>query len=146
MAVIALLRLQGYTDNKQYREMAQRTIELLAGVAGQYGLFAATYGIAAVYLSAPHMQVVIVGEDEVAAQLYREATASHQFGRSALKLSFSQAVKENLPPSLGITIPNLPAIKARHTCAVICSGTSCKPPVHEINQLRELLRQEKSAA
>jgi hypothetical protein len=115
-------------------------------VAGQYGLFAATYGIAAVYVSTPHTQVVIVGEDEVAAQLYREATASHQFGKSVLKLTFNQAVKENLPPSLAATIPNLQAIKAQQTCAVVCSGASCKPPVHDIGQLRELLRQERSAA
>jgi uncharacterized protein YyaL (SSP411 family) len=146
MAVIALLRIQGYTEDKQYREKAERTMGLLAGMAGQYGLFAATYAIAGVYLSAPHMQVVIVGEDEIASQLYREATASHQFGRSALKLTFSQAVKENLPPSLAATITNLPAIKAQQTCAVVCSGASCKPPVYEISQLREILRQEKSAA
>jgi uncharacterized protein YyaL (SSP411 family) len=146
MAVIALLRIQGYTEDKQYREKAERTMGLLAGMAGQYGLFAATYAIAGVYLSAPHMQVVIVGEDEIASQLYREATASHQFGTSALKLTFSQAVKENLPPSLAATITNLPAIKAQQTCAVVCSGASCKPPVYEISQLREILRQEKSAA
>jgi uncharacterized protein YyaL (SSP411 family) len=146
MAVIALLRIQGYTDDRQYREKAERTMGLLAGVGGQYGLFAATYGIAGVYLSAPHMQVVIVGEDDIASQLYREATASHQFGTSALKLTFSQAVRENLPPSLAATIPNLPAIKAQQTCAVVCSGPSCKPPVHDIGQLREVLRLEKSAA
>jgi hypothetical protein len=146
MAVIALLRMHGFTEGEQYSEKAERTMELLGGVAGQYGLFAATYGIAAVYVSTPHTQVVIVGEDEVAAQLYREATASHQFGKSVLKLTFNQAVKENLPPSLAATISNLPAIKAQQTCAVVCSGSSCKPPVHDIGQLRELLRQERSAA
>jgi len=146
MAVIALLRMHSYTEEKQYREKAERTMELVGGVAGQYGLFAATYGIAAVYVSASHTRAVIVGEDELASQLYREATASHQFGSSALKLTFSQAVKENLPPSLAATIPNLPAIKAQQTCAVVCSGASCKPPVHDIGQLREVLRLEKSAA
>ena len=146
MAVIALLRMHNYTEEKPYREKAERTMELLAGVAGQYGLFAATYGIAAVYISTPRAQVVIVGEDEIATQLYREATASHQFGRSALKLTFNQAVWENLPPSLAATIPNLPTVKARQTCAVVCSEGVCKPPVQEISQLRELLRQEKSAA
>jgi uncharacterized protein YyaL (SSP411 family) len=146
MAVIALIRMHGYTEERQYREKAERTMELLAGAAGHYGLFAATYGIAGVYLSTLHAQVVVVGEDELASQLYREATASPQFGKSAQKLTFSQAVKENLPPSLAATIPYLPAIKSQRTCAVVCSGASCKPPVHEIGQLRELLRQEKSAA
>jgi uncharacterized protein YyaL (SSP411 family) len=146
MAVITLIRMHGYTDGQQYREKAQQSMELLAGVAGQYGLFAATYGIGGVYLSAPHMQVVIVGEDELASQLYREATASPQFGKSALKLTFSQAVKENLPPSMAETVPYLPAVKAQRTSAVVCSGGSCKPPVHDVVELRDLLRQEKSAA
>jgi hypothetical protein len=146
MAVITLIRMHGYTDGQQYREKAQRSMELLAGVAGQYGLFAATYGIAGVYLAAQHMEVVIVGEDELASQLYREATASPQFGKSALKLTFSQAVKENLPLSLAETVPYLPAVKAQRTSAVVCSGASCKPPVHDVVELRDLLRQEKSAA
>jgi uncharacterized protein YyaL (SSP411 family) len=146
MAVIALLRVQGYTDENQYRQKAQRVMELLAGVAGQYGLFAATYGIAAVYISAPHMQAVIVGEDELASRLYREATASPQFGKSALKLTFNEAVKENLPPSLAATIPYVPALSEGKTSAVVCSGASCKPPVHDVVELRDLLRQEKSAA
>jgi uncharacterized protein len=36
MAAIALLRLHAYTNQSSYRERAQRTIEILAGVAGQY--------------------------------------------------------------------------------------------------------------
>jgi len=146
MAAIALVRMHGYTEEKRYREKAEQTMELLAGVAGQYGLFAATYGIAGVYLSARHTQVVIVGEDELASQLYREAIALPQFGKSVLKLTFNQAVKENLPPTLAATIPHLPAIKEERTSAVVCSGPSCKPPVHDIGQLREVLRLEKSAA
>jgi uncharacterized protein YyaL (SSP411 family) len=146
IAVIALLRMHSYTDEPQYREKAERTMDLLAGAAGQYGLFAATYGIAGVYLSTPHTQVVVVGEDELAAQLYREAIALPQFGKSVLKLTFNQAVKENLPPTLAATIPHLPAIKEEKTSAVVCSGPSCKPPVHDIGGLREVLRLEKSAA
>jgi len=145
MAVIALLRLHSYTDDPQYREKAERTMELLAGVAGQYGLFAATYGIAGVHLSAPHTQIVVVGEDELASKLFQEATASTQTGKSALRLTFSQAVKENLPPSLAATIPMLPAVIQRRTCAVLCSGQSCKPPVHDVDQLTELLAQAPAA-
>ncbi len=47
MAAIALLRMHDYTGENGYREKAERTLGLLAGVAGQYGLFAGTYGIAA---------------------------------------------------------------------------------------------------
>jgi len=120
-------------------------MELLAGAAGQYGLFAATYGIAGVHLSAPHTQIVVVGEDELASKLFREAAASPQIGKSVLRLTFSQAVKVNLPPSLAATIPLLPAVIQRRTCAVLCSGQSCKPPVHDVDQLTELLAQTPAA-
>src|SRR5438093_13720203 len=72
VAAIALLRIHAYTNEASYRDKAKRTLEILAGLAGQYGLFAATYGIAAVYLS-PHTQVVVVGNDVVAEDLYRSA-------------------------------------------------------------------------
>src|SRR6266704_5922425 len=64
VAAIALLRMHAYTNEPSYRDNAKRTLEILAGLAGQYGLFAATYGIAAVYLS-PHTQVEVVGNDVV---------------------------------------------------------------------------------
>jgi uncharacterized protein YyaL (SSP411 family) len=76
MAAIALLRMHGYTDEAGYRDKAEQTLELLAGAAGQYGLFAATYGIAAVHFAAPHTQIVIVGEDEAAVQLYDDAATA----------------------------------------------------------------------
>ncbi len=146
MAAIALLRMHGYTDEAGYRDKAEATLELLAGAAGQYGLFAATYGIAAVCFAEPHTQIVIVGEDETAAQLYVEAVAASSFGRSALKLSFSQTVQANLPPSLAATIPQLPAVKQGRTVAVVCSGGSCKPPVHNVELLKELLQEKNPAA
>src|SRR5438128_5202244 len=73
VAAIALLRMHAYTNEPSYRDNAERTLEILAGLAGQYGLFAATYGIAAVHLSRPHSQVVVVGHNEVAQDLYRSA-------------------------------------------------------------------------
>ncbi|HJT69412.1 MAG TPA: thioredoxin domain-containing protein, partial [Terriglobales bacterium] len=129
MAAIALLRLNGYTNNESYRGKAEQTLELLAGSAGQYGLFAATYGIAVSYASFTHSQIVVVGDDEIAQQLYCQALSSARFGRSVIKLKFSQAVAQNLPPSLAATIPELPAVQAGRSTAVVCSGFTCKPPV-----------------
>jgi hypothetical protein len=146
MAAIALLRMHGYTDDGGYRDKAEATLELLAGAAGQYGLFAATYGIATVCFAEPHTQIVVVGEDEAAEQLYREAIATSVFGRSVLKLNFSQTVQANLPPSLAATIPQLPAVKQGTTVAVVCSGGSCKPPAHSVELLKELLQEKHPAA
>src|SRR5207245_7396107 len=60
---------------------------ILAGLAGQYGLFAATYGIAAVHLSRPHTQVVVVGNNEVAQDLYRSAVAPFALNKAVIKLT-----------------------------------------------------------
>src|SRR5256884_5789929 len=43
----ALIRLHAFTGEQRYRDFAQKTLEAFAGVAPQYGLFAATYGLAA---------------------------------------------------------------------------------------------------
>src|SRR5438552_1874766 len=40
VAAIALLRMHAYTNEPSYRDNAERTLEILAGLAGQYGLFA----------------------------------------------------------------------------------------------------------
>jgi uncharacterized protein len=146
MAVIALLRMHAYTDEAAYRAKAEQTLELLAASAGQYGLFAATYGIAAQYFAAPYRQVVIVGEDETAEQLYAQAATASLYGRSVLKLKFSQAVSQNLPPSLAATIPQLPSLRERKTVAVLCSDGTCQPPTHSAFELEQLLNAEKPAA
>ena len=63
-AAIALFRMHAYTNEKSYREKAEDTLEVFAGIAEQYGMFAATYALAAVWLLEGHTQVVVVGNDE----------------------------------------------------------------------------------
>ena len=135
VAAIALLRLYAYTNEPGLRDKAEQTLEVLAGVAGQYGLFAATYGIASTHLAQPHTQVVVVGKGELADQLHRSAIASFSAGKAVLKLDFNQAVRQNLPPVLAETIPQLPAIQAEKTAAIICSGFSCQPPISDPAEL-----------
>ena len=50
MAAIALTRLHHYTGDAGYRDKAEQTLETFAGVADQFGIFAATYGIAVAHL------------------------------------------------------------------------------------------------
>jgi uncharacterized protein len=140
VAAIALLRLHAYTNDASLRDRAEQTVEVLAGLAGQYGLYAATYGIAAVHLSQPHTQIVIIGNDELAGRLYDAAIASHSAGKAVLKLAVSKAVRQNLPPALADTIPQLPAVKEDKTVAVICSGFTCQPPISDPEELARSLR------
>jgi uncharacterized protein YyaL (SSP411 family) len=140
VAAIALLRLHAYTNDPGLRDKTEQTIEIIAGLAGQYGLFAATYGIAAVQLLHPHTQVVIVGNDELAKRLYDAAIASYAANKAVIKLEANQAVPQNLPPALAESIPQLPGVREGKTIAVICSGFTCQPPVSDPAELARLLK------
>ena len=142
VAAIALLRLHAYTDESAYRRRAEQTIGILAGVAGQYGLFAATYGIAAASFAAPHAQVVVIGDDEQANQLYAAAIGQFHFGKAVIRLRADKAVPQNLPPALAETIPQLPLIREGKTGALICSDRRCVGPVSDPQQLGEYLRRD----
>jgi len=141
VAAIALLRLHAYTNDKNLRDKAEQTIEVIAGLAAQYGLFVATYGIAAVHLSHPHTQIVIVGNDDLAGRLYNEALAPYTAGKAVLKLSANQAVPQNLPPALAESIPQLPAVKEEKSVAVVCSGFTCQPPISDPVELARSLHE-----
>jgi len=139
VAAIALLRLHAYTNHASYREKAQRTIELFAGVAGQYGLFVASYGMAGVHFFQAHTQTVVVGDDELAAQLYAAAAAPFALNHAVLKLASNEAVPQNLPPALAATIPNVPGVESGKSLALVCSGFTCQPPVFGVDELKQVL-------
>ena len=141
VAIMALLRLYAYTDEASYRAKAEQTIQLFAGVAGRYGIFAATYGSAGAYFSQPHTHVVVLGDDELAKELFTAAVIPFSFHKTVIKLPANEAVPQNLPPALAGTIPNVPGIDSGKSMAVICSGFSCKPPVFSGDHLRAALRQ-----
>ena len=143
-AAIALLRLHGYANNASdngasYRDQAEQTLEVYAGVAGEHGIFAATYGLAVIHFSQPHTQVVVVGKDEVAAQLYRAAVRPLCFGTAVLRLDPDKVVAQNLPPALAETIPSLPALHGGRSFAVVCSGFACQPPTFNAQELARTL-------
>jgi uncharacterized protein YyaL (SSP411 family) len=138
-AAIALLRLHGYANDASYRDKAEQTLEVYAGVAGQHGIFAATYGLAVVQFIQPHTQVVVVGKDEVAAELYRAAVRPLGLSTAVLRLDADKVVAQNLPPALAETIPNLPALGGGRSFAVVCSGFACQPPISDAQELARTL-------
>ena len=140
-AAIALLRLHAYTHDESYHEKARQTLEVFAGMAEQYGIFAGTYGIAACLFSTPHTQVIVVGGDEQADKLYAAAVAPFALGKSVLRIpGENEAAPQNLPPALAETIPNLPEVKAGRSMAVVCSDFACQPPVSDPEALATALR------
>jgi uncharacterized protein len=138
-AAIGLLRLYAYSNNTRYRDAAEKTLQAFAGIAAQYGLFAATYGIALDLFLKPHTQVVIAGSGKQADELHAAAVKRFSLNKSVLHLAQGEVVAQMLPPALAETIPNLPAIKHGKTVAVVCSGFTCQPPVSEVHELEKAL-------
>ncbi len=143
VAAIALLRLHHYTGDAGYRERAEQTLETFAGVAEQFGIFAATYGIAVLHLLEKSVQVVVLaaeGDEAAAAELYGAATGAFAFSKSTLRLTTNEAAAKNLPPALAATIPHLPLLGSGKSFAVLCSGFACQPPVTDAAELRGALQ------
>jgi uncharacterized protein YyaL (SSP411 family) len=142
MAAIALLRLHHYTGEAGYRDKAEQTLEAFAGVVEQFGIFAATYGIAVVHWLENPVQVVVVSEsqaDDSDSALAAVAGEAFAFTKTTLRLAASQAVAQNLPPALAATIPHLPELKSGEPFAVVCSGFACQPSVRDAANLRRVL-------
>jgi uncharacterized protein YyaL (SSP411 family) len=144
-AAIALLRLHSYTDNAAYRDQAQQTLEVYASVAGQHGIFAATYGLAVMHFIQPNTQVVVVGNDDAARELYRAAVLPLGLSTSVLRLDADKVVAQNLPPALAETIPNLPALHGGQSFVVVCSGFVCQAPIFEAGELAGALGARRAA-
>jgi uncharacterized protein YyaL (SSP411 family) len=136
-AIMALTRMHGYTEDRQYYDWAKKTLDAFAGIAAQYGLFAATYGLAAVLFSEHPTQVVITGPagDAAAQKLEVAANGVFRFGKAVLRVTPESSL-ENLPTALRQTVPHLPKDKA---VAVVCSGTTCLPPVGDADELKRVL-------
>ena len=141
MAAIALLRLHHYSGDAAYRDKAEQTLEVFAGVAGQFGIFAATYGIAVMHFLENPAQVVVVseGDSEGGVALQNASIAAFAFNKTTIRLTPNQAVAKNLPPALAATIPHLPGLKSGEPFAVLCSGFSCLPPIKDPIELQRAI-------
>jgi hypothetical protein len=133
-----MMRLHAYTNDVRYRDKAEDTLEVFAGAVEQFGIYAGTYGRAAIWFSRPHTQVVIVGTDDAAAELERAALAIYAENLSVLRLA--QADAHLLPPALAETIPNVPGVKDETSMAIVCSNFACQPPITDAKELTQTLQ------
>jgi hypothetical protein len=138
VAAMALTRMHAYSDDAKYFNWAKKTLEAFAGVAPQYGLFAATYGLAAILFAEHPTQVVITGTqgDVAAEKLERAANDVFRFGKAVLRVTPDTAL-EYLPLALRQTLPHLPKDKPT---ALVCSGNTCLPPTSDAEELKRLLQ------
>jgi uncharacterized protein YyaL (SSP411 family) len=138
VAAIVLDRLYAFTGERLYRDWAEKTLEAFAGRIPQYGLFAATYGLAALLHARGVLQVVVLGKegDANAAELEKAANAIYRFGKAVLRVTPEKIGSASLAPALRETLPHLDATKAQ---ALVCVETTCYPTVADDEKLRALL-------
>jgi len=138
VAAIVLDRLHSYTGDERYFDCAQRTLEAFARVTPQYGLFAATYGLAALLHARHPLQVVVTGppDDPKAMELEKTARGIYRFGKSVLRIVPGRLAADRMPRALRETLPHLNASLPQ---AFVCVGTVCHPPVTESGALQSLL-------
>ena len=134
-AAIALLRLHALNGDGHLRDVATKTLELFAGVAEQFGIHAATYGVAAVWLGRPHIQVVVVGSGAEADALEAAALARFAINLTVLRVRDGRRIGEALPPALAETIAQLPGAATGKAVAILCSGFTCQPPTTDAAEL-----------
>jgi uncharacterized protein YyaL (SSP411 family) len=137
-AAIVLDRLYAFTGEKLYREWAEKTLEAFVGLVPQYGLFAATYGLAALLHARHPLQVVLTGAagDSKAAELEKAANEIYRFGKAVLRVTPGKIASASLAPALRETLPHLNAATPQ---ALVCVETTCHPPVTDPEKLKALL-------
>jgi uncharacterized protein YyaL (SSP411 family) len=138
VAAIVLDRLYGFTGNAMYRKRAEETLSAFAGVAPQYGLFAGSYALAVSFHERGTIEVVVTGkaDDPAAQKLERAAAETYRFGKALLRITPETQSKGWLALALAETLPHLNAGVAQ---SIVCSGTTCQPPVTEPDALRAIL-------
>ncbi|HXJ93530.1 MAG TPA: thioredoxin domain-containing protein [Terriglobia bacterium] len=144
VAAAVLDRLATLADRPEFREQAEKALDLFASKAREYGLYAGTYALALVnHLRAP-VEVVVIGVagDPQREQLLRAAYHAPVAGVRVLAFSPESVLKRQLPAALADTLPNLP-VDGR-PLALVCSGTSCQPPAYSPEELTTVLRSSAS--
>jgi uncharacterized protein YyaL (SSP411 family) len=145
IAAIVLDRLYAFTGERLYRDWAEKTLEAFAGRVPQYGLFAATFGLAALLHARGVLQVVILGTegDPQAAELEKAANGIYRFGKAVLRVTPEKIAAASLAPALRETLPHLDATKAQ---ALVCVETTCYPPITDRSKLTSLLAEVATGA
>jgi uncharacterized protein YyaL (SSP411 family) len=144
VAAEVLDRLDVLADREDFGEKADATLALFAAKAGQYGLFAATYGLALIHHLRAPVDVVVVGSsgDGRTQKLLRAAYSAPRAGKHVLVFEPETVKARDLPAGLAATLPQLPFDGV--PVAVVCEGTACQAPVQTPEALNSLLTRKSS--
>jgi hypothetical protein len=134
-AAAALLRLEALSGHKDYREIAEDTLECFAGIVGNFGLYAGSYGLAAERLLLDPMQVVVVGAKPAADRLEALAVAGFGVQKAVIRIEPSRLAASELPEALQETVGQAPRPAGDTAWALVCKGRTCLPPVTDEEEL-----------
>ncbi|MBZ5669977.1 MAG: thioredoxin domain-containing protein [Acidobacteriia bacterium] len=139
VAALVLDRLDGLADREDFGAKAEATLALFAPKAVQYGLFAATYGLALIHHLRVPVDIVVVGRaaDERTSDLLRAAYQARRAGKHVFAFDPRVVHERELPGGFAATLPDLPFDGG--PVALVCEGSTCHPPVQTPAALRELL-------
>jgi uncharacterized protein YyaL (SSP411 family) len=134
-AVSALLRLEALSGKKQYREIAEDTLDNFAGIVEHFGLYVGSYGLALERLLLAPIQVVIVGAGPEAYRLEATAIARYGVNKTVMRFAPGQLVPGGIPEGLAETLLNVSAPAGAEAWALVCSGRTCLPPITSAEEL-----------
>ena len=139
VAAQVLDRLDVLADREDFGEKAEGTLALFAPKAGQYGLFAATYGLALLHHLRAPLDVVVVGPagDDRTMNLLHAAYEAPHAGKRVFAFEPGTVQARDLPAGLASTLPELPFEGV--PVALVCEGSACHAPVQAPDALRKLL-------
>ena len=138
----ALLRLESLSNRREFREIAEDTLENFAGVVEHFGLFAGSYGLALEHLLRDPVQVVIVGSGPEAARLEALAVARYGVTKTVMRIAPFRLVPDGVPEALAEMLLQIPAPSDAKVWAVVCKGRTCLPPITDPEKLLEAIEWE----
>jgi uncharacterized protein YyaL (SSP411 family) len=152
-AATALLRLEALSGRKEFRDIAEYTLDYFAGMVEHFGLHAASYGLAVERLLLDPVQVVIVGSGAEAgvpsdgsssqgpeAEDFEALGLSHfAVNKTVMRISPAQLVKKGLPEALAETLLHVPLPAGASAWALVCHHRTCLPPITDAKALAEAL-------
>jgi uncharacterized protein len=128
-AAAALLRLEELSGRKEYRDIAEDTLETFAGIVEHFGLYAGSYGLALERLLLDPVQVIVVGNSAEADQLEALAIARYAVNKTVIRISPETIAAGALPDALAETATQVPKPEGKRAWALVCRGRTCMPPV-----------------
>jgi hypothetical protein len=124
-----LLRLEELSGRKEYREVAEDTLESFAGIVEHFGLYSGSYGLALERLLLDPVQVVVVGTGAGADQLEALATARYAVNKTVIRIPAETLAAGAVPDALAETVRQVPRPEGKAAWALVCRGRTCMPPV-----------------